>query len=595
MRRAIIRATHTAAAAGCTDVAPEHLLLAVAGDEDSGGWYVMHSAGADRKSFLDEVTSHLPRGEAQLQRANRLSPTTLHVIGVAAGEADRLGHTIVGTQHVVAALAKTNGDAEKAGAAGAIVRRYGLTPAVADAALVRWAEDQGRLGSRGDGGRAGVTRFRRWLDQLPKPLRRTVQAPGFAWKVFVRRSIAHPGFVRRPYPLYRWLRETAPVRKDPLVPIWILTRHADVALMLKDPRFHKDPFAIQRLPELLREQLGVGDDVPASDVETVSMLFLDPPQHTRVRSFFARAFTPRMLEGLRGRIQQITDRRLDAIAPLGRADLIDALCYPLPVIVIAELLGFPPENYPQYKRWSDAFAAALGLNPSAQQRADADVARGELHQFFDEIVPLRKAKPGDDLLSTLLAMEDEPGSLSRDELFINSMLLLAAGHETTTNLIANGIWSLLKNPEQLRKLREDSSLIESAVEEFMRFECPVQWVSRVAAERMEINGVELPAGAILLGSIGAANRDPAVFPGPDVLDITRPDNRHLGFGSGIHFCLGAALARMEGQIAVATVLRRLPNLRPAQRKPKWKRGIVFRAMRRLDVRFDATPAAGRVH
>jgi cytochrome P450 len=357
--------------------------------------------------------------------------------------------------------------------------------------------------------------------------------------------------------------------------------------MLKDPRFDKDPFASQRFPAIVREQLGILDEpAQTTDIETVSMLFLDPPQHTRVRAIFSKAFTPKMIAGLLPRIQLITDKRLEKVLPSGKMDVIEAIAYPLPVVVIAELLGFPPEDYPLYKKWSDDFAAALGLNPSRKLQDAAAQSRVELQAYFDKLVTKLEKEPGDNLLSALLAMEHEQGALSREELFINAALLLAAGHETTTNLIANGIYHLLKHPEQLQLLRENPSLIESAVEELLRFDSPVQWVSRVVGQRLEMGGKTLESGAILLGSIGAANRDPAVFPDPERLDLRRSDNRHLSFGSGIHFCLGAALARMEAQIAIGTIVQKCQNLRLAQRRIRWKKGMVFRAIYELRVRFD---------
>jgi pimeloyl-[acyl-carrier protein] synthase len=271
-------------------------------------------------------------------------------------------------------------------------------------------------------------------------------------------------------------------------------------------------------------------------------------------------------------------------------DLIETVAYPLPVVVIAELLGFPAKDFPSYKKWSDAFTAALGINPTPAEQAAATVAREELRAYFDNLIEQIKPEPGQNLISALLAMEDEPGALSREELFINSALLLAAGHETTTNLIANGILALLKDPEQLELLRREPALIESAIEELFRFDSPVQWVSRVVAEKLEMGGITLEPGTVLLGSVGAANRDPRQFPNPDHLDICRIDNRHLSLGSGVHFCLGAALARMEAQIAIGTLVQRLPNLRLDQRKIRWKKGLIFRAARELRVRFDPQSA-----
>ena len=570
MRRAIAAAVDAAAARGCDEVAPEHLLSAVCQDAESAAVFVLDRSGLARSAVLDAVV--VPTGPHHQQKASRLSSAALHVLDVATGEADRHGDAHVGTEHVALALAVTRDPAAE------LLRRMGFTPERAESGLRQWRAE-GMPRRRAAGPVVG------WLHRLPRPLRRAIQVPALGWKVLVGRSLAHPGFVRNPYPLYRWLRDRHPVRVDPLVPVTVVTRYADVSVMLKDPRFRKDPFALDRLPATVREQLGIADTRGRSaDVETVSMLFLDPPHHTRVRAFFTQTFTPRMVAGLRPRIEQVTEARLAKVRAAGGMDVIDAIAYPLPVIVIAELLGFPPEDYPSYKRWSDDFAAALGLNSTAEQQAAAARSRAELRDYFDALVE-RGTKP-DTLLAALLAMEHADGALSRDELFINAALLLAAGHETTTNLIGTGLLALLRHPDQLAAVRDEPSLTESCVDELLRFDAPVQWVSRVVGERLDLGGVTLEPGTVLLGSLGAANRDGRQFADPDRLDVRRADaGRHLAFGSGVHFCLGAALARMEAEVAIAALLR-LPNLRLAQRRVRWKRGLIFRAARELHVRFD---------
>jgi cytochrome P450 len=580
MRRAIAAAVDAAAARGCDEVSAEHLLLAVCQDAESAAVFLLERAGVGRTAVLAELASIAPSGPNHQQKAARLSPAALHVLDVAAGEATRLGHAHVSTGHVALALTITNHNG-----ASDLLAKMGLTHDRAAAALAQWTAD-------------GASRRRasetppanRWLDRLQEPVRRVLRLPSIGWKVFVGRSLGHPRFVTNPYPLYRWLRDRHPVRRDPLVPVYVVTRYADVATLLKDPRFRKDPFALDRLPAVVREQLGIPPSTTRSaEAETISMLFLDPPHHTRVRAFFTKAFTPRIIAGLRPRIERITESRLAKVRPTGTMDVIDAIAYPLPVIVIAELLGFPPEDYPLYKQWSDDFAAALGLYSTSEQQMAAAKSRTELRAYFDKLVEhhQRDGSSGsdDNLLPALLAMEHEEGALSRDELFINAALLLAAGHETTTNLIGTGLLALLRHPDQLAAAAADPSLIESTVEELLRFDSPVQWVSRVVGERMELGGVTLEPGAIMLGSLGAANRDGRQFADPDRLDVRRTDNRHLAFGSGIHYCLGAALARLEAQVALAALLR-LPNLRLAQRRVRWKRGLIFRAVRQLNVRFD---------
>jgi cytochrome P450 len=402
------------------------------------------------------------------------------------------------------------------------------------------------------------------------------------WQIFIGKSLGHPRFVTDPYPLYRKLREREPIRRDPIAPVWVITTYAQTQAMLRDPRFHKDPFARERLPREMREQLSAGPMASArASLEMRSMLFLDPPAHTRVRGIFTRTFTPRRLESLRPRIQSITDRMLDSVATTRRMNLMADLAAPLPVTVIAELLGFPPQDYRQIKKWSDEMTEALGLAPTPQQAARAYQARQEIHDYFDRLVARLRQEPGENLLSALLELEAQGEGLASDELFSNSILLLAAGHETTTNLIANGTLALLRNPDQLKDLRANPHLIQSAVEEMLRYDPPVQWTSRVAGEDFEFAGKLIKRGEVLLASVGAANRDPAVFTNPDSFDIRRQDNRHLSFGSGIHFCLGAALARMEAEIAISTLLRRMPRLKLARQRLRWRKGMTFRGLEAL--------------
>jgi cytochrome P450 len=580
LRWAIAAAVDAAAARGCDEVAVEHLLLAICQDKESAAVFLLERAGLSRSALLDRLDTAAPTGPGHQQKAGRLASATLHVLDVATGEADRWQHAHVGTEHVALALTIVDDDA------AGMLREMGFDRDRAEAGLRQWVADGMPRRRNGE----GVPAVGRWLGRLPRPVRRALQVPAIGWKVFVGRSLGHPRFVTDPYPLYRWLRDRHPVRRDPLVPVYVVTRYADVATLLKDPRFRKDPYALDRLPPGVRDQLAVPEDWGRTpDVETVSMLFLDPPHHTRVRAFFTRAFTPRLVAGLRPRIELITEKRLAAVRSAGRMDVIEALAYPLPVIVIAELLGFPPEDYPLYKRWSDDFAAALGLYATAEQQAAAARSRAELRAYFDNLVAAHQARGltrAEDLLPALLALEDEPGALTRDELFINAALLLAAGHETTTNLIGTGLLALLRDAEAFAAARDDPSLIESTVEDLLRFDSPVQWVSRVAGERLDLGGTTLEAGTIVLGSLGSANRDPRQFPDADRLDVRRSDNRHLAFGSGVHFCLGAALARLEAQVAFAALLR-LPNLRLAQPKVRWKKGLIFRAVRELNVTFDA--------
>ncbi|MGA2232167.1 MAG: cytochrome P450 [Tepidisphaeraceae bacterium] len=567
MRRTITTALREAGRLGRDAAGPEHLVLAICADPDGGGACLLRRCGWDLSQAAARIRAVEPADLAMKARADSLDASALQLLDEAGSLAQRLGADCVGSEHVVLAIPSLKG-----AAAGGLFAQMGLTaPAVQDAWRL-WT----RQGMPTGGGRLGNNPILASL-RLHK-LNKVLKFPAIAWKIYGRKSLGHPGFVRDPYPLYRWLRTHDPVRKDPLAPVWILTRYDDAATMLRDSRFRKDPFATERLPTAVRRQLGAPERV---DAEAVSMLFLDPPQHTRVRSNFARAFTPASLAALRPRIELICQKRLDRVHASGRMELIGDLAYPLPVFVIAEMLGFPPEDYEKFKRWSDEMTASLALNATAQQHAVAGEARNQIREYFFDVVLPMKNRPADSLISRLLETEDQPGGLSREELFTNSVLLLAAGHETTTNLIGNGIVALMRNRDQWEQLVAERSLVESAVEEMLRYDSPVQWASRLIGEEMEFAGKSLDAGMVVLGCIGAANRDPTRFKDPERFDIRRADNKHLSFGTGIHFCLGAALARMEAQIVLSMLLERYPKMKWTGAKLEWMKGLTFRGIKRL--------------
>jgi cytochrome P450 len=414
--------------------------------------------------------------------------------------------------------------------------------------------------------------------------------PMLAWQVYVQKSLPHPAYWKNPYPLYHQLRRKHPVRRDPLAPVWVLTRYADVVAYLRDPRFKKDPFSSDVLPDRLRSQMELPDDQPQAGVMPAgpqSMLFLDPPRHTRIRGLFNKAFTPRTVQVLRPRIEQVARQMLDKVEETGGSmDLIRDLAYPLPTVVIAELLGFPPEDYERLKKWSDDFAATLSFTPTTDQQNAAARSREEMRQYFEKVTERLRAQPEDNLISGLLAAEYEHSKLSKQELFANCVLLMAAGHETTTNLIGNGVLALLQNPDLLNLLRDRPGLIESAIEELLRYDSPVQWTSRVAAENVTIGDKQIARGEMVIGSLGAANRDPEQFRDPDRLDITRTDNRHVAFGAGVHFCLGSALAKMEGEIAISALVERFSKIELTKKRFDWRSGAVFRGLYHLPLRVS---------
>ena len=352
-----------------------------------------------------------------------------------------------------------------------------------------------------------------------------------------------------------------------LVDAWVLTRYEQVDAMLRDHerfanagrRFH--------------------------DTGLITMLDLDPPDHTRLRSLVSRAFTPRSVSRWEGRVREIADRLLDAVADRERFDLIAALGYPLPVTVIAEMLGVPADDMDRFEGWSNDIA--LTVEPIlAPARIEAvRRATGELFAYFETIVEARRRVPRDDLVSALLAAEEEGDRLTREELLSTMLLILVAGNETTRNLIGNGMLALLRHPDQLRRLRQEPGLLEPAVDELLRYDSPVQLDGRVVRENLEMGGRRLRAGEKVIGLLGAANRDPAAFDSPDALDIGRKEGSHLSFGRGIHYCLGASLAVMEARIAFRGLLDRFAAIRLAA-EPRYRDGIVLRGVDSLWIEVE---------
>ncbi|RED40529.1 cytochrome P450 [Paenibacillus sp. VMFN-D1] len=338
---------------------------------------------------------------------------------------------------------------------------------------------------------------------------------------------------------------------------WIAFRYEDVSAILKDPRFLSDrrkfPSQQQSSPEKssVNELLEWFKNMP-------NMLMVDPPDHTRLRRLVSKAFTPRMIEDLRPRIQQIADELLDKVASRGKMELISEFAYPLPIIVISEMLGIPGHHQARFREWTHKLAQGA-LNPG-----QANLVQEALQEFIDYIQSLiseKRVRPGNDVISGLLQAYDEGDKLNENELLSTIWLLITAGHETTVNLIGNGTLALLQHPEQMQLLREDPALLPAAIEELLRYAGPVMITGRVADEDIEIHGTLIRKGEMVMVSLAGADMDASRFDAPERLDITRQETDHLAFGRGIHLCLGAPLARMEGQIAFGTLLRRFPNLR----------------------------------
>ena len=393
--------------------------------------------------------------------------------------------------------------------------------------------------------------------------------------------LLEPEVLADPYPLYRRLRDEDPVHWDPFLHAWVVTRYSDVMQVLST-------FSADRTPTPKQlTGMGLGDLTPIAQVMVQQMLFMDAPAHTRLRGLCAEAFTPHRVEAMRSHIQEIANRLLDRVQAAGRMEVIADFAAPLPAIVTAEMLGVPTSDHQQLKSWSADFAEMLGNfqhNPNRVMRVRRSLEE-MLEYFRGTIAELRK-KPRPGLINSLLTAEVQGDRLSDEEVIANSILTMVGGQETTTNLIGNGIVTLLRNPEEADRLRQDRSIIGPAVEELLRYESPSQYTGRLAPDDIEIGGKKISKRQAVLAVMGAANRDPERFPDPDRLDLTRKDNRHVAFGWGPHFCFGAPLARIEGQIAFATVLERFPEMRLDPEPLVWRENLGLRGLTALPVSFS---------
>ena len=363
---------------------------------------------------------------------------------------------------------------------------------------------------------------------------------------------------------------------------WVLTRYEHVKNALLDPRFSAERMEslIAHVPESTRGTIG-----PLAKWIGLWAVFKDPPDHTRLRGLMSHAFTPVAIQELRPKVESLTERFLDQMVPRGRMDIIADLAYPLPITVIGDLLGLPPGDSDRLKTWSDELAYFVGgalTTADKYERSQEGVQ--EMAQYFSEAIDHERKSPENGLIGQMIQSIDR-GLVSHDEVVGTCILVLFAGHETTTNLISNGIWSLLQNPSELAALRETPSLIESAVEEILRYEGPAQSVARVATQDIEIHDKTIKRGERVFLMIGAANRDPRVFQDPDRFDIQRQDNPHIAFGMGLHYCIGAPLARLEGQIAIGRILARCGDLKAEIDAPEWLDSLTFRGFRSLPVTF----------
>jgi len=410
-------------------------------------------------------------------------------------------------------------------------------------------------------------------------------APFPASKADPKLSLYHlldPQVLADPYPLYHRLRTEAPVHWDPYLYAWVVTRYADIVTVL-----HQYSAKCAPTPHQLAA-IGMPELSPVAQVMMRQMLFMDAPAHTRLRGLCSMAFTPAKVEALRSHIQDIVDTLMEALTSGGRMDVIADLAAPLPAIVTSEMLGVPTSDRDRLKQWSEDFAEVLGNfqhNPNRASRTLKCVE--EMNAYFRDAIRSCRTQPREGLVNSLLKAEIDGDRLTEEEVIANCIVTMVGAQETTTNLIGNGVLSLLRHPDQLERLKENPSLISSAVEELLRYESPSQHTTRIAPVDSELGGKEIRQGQAVIVVMGAGNRDPERFPDPDRLDVSRRDNRHLAFGWASHFCFGAALARLEGHIAFEAIVSRLSDLALEPGPLVWRENLGLRGLTSLPVTFSS--------
>ena len=405
-----------------------------------------------------------------------------------------------------------------------------------------------------------------------------LDSPGAALSLY---HLLDPEVLANPYPLFHRLRREDPVHWDPFLHAWVVTRYADVLEVLQTFSADRTP-----TPEQLAA-MGLSQFGPIAQLMVKQMLFMDAPAHVRLRGLASKAFTPARIETLKSHIHDIANHLLDAVIDHGTMDVVTDLAEQLPAIVTAEMLGVPTADHRKLKTWSGNFAEMLGNfqhNPDHAQLMLRTV--DEMTEYFRHAVQEMKRYPQEGLIHSLMTAEVDGDRLTEDEVIANTIITMVGGQETTTNLIANGVLTLLRHPDQMDKLRADLSLVPSAVEEMLRFESPSQHTARLAPSDRQLGGKLIRKRQAVIAVMAAGNRDPERFPDPDRFDITRSDNRHLAFGYSAHFCFGAPLARLEGQITFDVLLRRIAHLRLESQKLTWRTNLGLRGLTSLKVSFD---------
>ena len=394
-------------------------------------------------------------------------------------------------------------------------------------------------------------------------------------------QLLDPEVLANPYPLFERLRTEAPVHWDPYLHAWVVTRYADVVTVLHHFSANRTPS-----PEQFAA-MGLAELGPLAQVMVKQMLFMDAPDHTRLRGLASTAFTPARVEALRSHIQEILNNLLEPLLPAGQMDVIADLAAPLPAIVTAEMMGLPISDANQLKDWSADFAEVLGNfqhNPDRASRTLKCVE--EMTSYFRDAVQKMRTDPREGLINALLTAELDGDRLTEEEIIANCIVTMVGGQETTTNLIGNGVLTLLRHPDQLERLQNDLTLIPSAVEELLRYESPSQHTARICREDTELGGQLIRKGQAVIAVMAAGNRDPERFPDPDRLDLGRTDNRHLAFGWASHFCFGAPLARIEGQLVFEALVRRTANMVIAPGPIVWRDNLGLRGLTSLQVTFN---------
>ncbi len=570
-RNLILAALAEAARQGRDEAQPQDLSAAIAHVPECCAAQILR-----RRNALEQ-----PAPADATNAANAIAPETMRLFEQVYLEAAELNDRDIGSDHLLLALLRLDLATE--------LKSRGVTYQSVLREIRRLRRRD--VGPDRDPRRGSV------LAPLTRPVRNALQRIGSAYTIYAKHSIVHPGLTGDPHRIYDRMRNLAPVRRDPLLPFWVITGYSEAVTALRDPRFTCVPHSGRTMSGRMEiEMLPKGpvrrDLCVIAGVLSGMMVFSDPPGHPKTRAQMAQMFSPRNVAALRKRVQQIADELLDQIAPRGRMDLMKDFAGPLPLMVIAEILGFNREDPADLRRWANGLRETFSFVSSLRADLSIRAAMLEMRACFERIVGELRSSPDESLMSELIHTPGE--SIDMHELFANCFFLLAAGHVTTASTIGHSMRELMRHPDELQRVIDDPALIPGAIEEVLRMHAPVQWTRRRAMEDLEIAGVKVAKDETVMVSMGAANHDPRQFPDPHRFDVTRKDaSRHITFGGGNHFCLGAGLARLELQIALATLLRRFKNFRIQEGfEVTWDRGQTLQGFESFPMTFDVVEAPG---